>query len=63
MGQQLGVKLKKVIGFEEFNNSPGPYPYATVMDRAAGIGGAVPEVQPGTEEVNVQVSITYLLGK
>ncbi|MFH1767517.1 MAG: SIMPL domain-containing protein [Patescibacteria group bacterium] len=62
IAESLGVEIFAVVDYYEWSNDPMPY-YA---DRAMGYGGTAeaaiaPELQPGTEEVNISVSITYEL--
>ena len=65
MADENGVRLGKVITFNE-GGCPGgcPPPYLAVAERA-GMGGdqaaLLPQVEPGTQEVQVQVSVTYEL--
>lgn len=60
MAQKNGVKLGKIINFYEY----APIPYYTTA-KTLGIGGgesatpALPQIQPGTQEVTVQVSVVY----
>lgn len=60
MASQNGVKIKKVLNFSEFQSGPIPY------YRTEGLGGggdfakaSLPTIEPGTQEVTVQVSVTY----
>jgi len=61
MAVKNNVKLGEVIDFSEWG--PITRPYESL--RALGIGGegaapqALPQIQPGSEEVTVQVSVTY----
>ena len=55
-----GVRIKRVINFSEYPNGP-IYPY-----RFGGKGGgdtvgpvSLPPIEPGTEEISIQVSVTY----
>ncbi|MDP3014960.1 MAG: SIMPL domain-containing protein [bacterium] len=62
MSGKNNVQLGRVINFLEWGSTPRPY-YENL--RALGMGGeaaapqALPQIQPGTEEVIVQVNITY----
>ncbi len=54
---QLGVKLGKIVSFNENFYTPTPYP---LMKETLGLGGgATPEIQTGENEISVNVSITY----
>lgn len=61
IASQNGVRLKKVINVSEFGG-PSPIPY---FDRyAEGLGGgdlkaSLPTIEPGSEELRVQVNLTY----
>ena len=55
---QLGVKLGKVITFNENSGSP-VYPMYESDSYAKGIGGAAPDIQSGENKISVGVSITY----
>lgn len=61
LAQAAGVKLGKVVGFSESSSTPpGPIFYA--KDMAAGQGGspaAAPNVEPGSQDVIVNVSVRY----
>lgn len=60
LAEAAGVKLGKVVGFSESSGYvPGPIYYA--KDMAAGMGGdgAAPSVEPGTQDVTVNVSVQY----
>jgi len=59
MAEKNGVKLGRVINFYEYQSIPY---YQNV--KALGMGGAeaapaLPQIQPGSQEVTVQVSVTY----
>ncbi|NCQ02634.1 SIMPL domain-containing protein [Candidatus Wolfebacteria bacterium] len=59
MAEKNGVKLGRVINFYEYQSTPY---YQNV--RALGMGGAeavqpLPQIQPGSQEVTIQVSVTY----
>ncbi len=62
IANKLGVKIEKVVGYTEWkeNNGPGPmYAYESM-----GMGGAVkssPDIEAGTKEVIMHVSVTYSL--
>ena len=59
MAEKNGVKLGRVINFYEYQSTPY---YQNV--RALGMGGAeavqpLPQIQPSSQEVTIQVSVTY----
>ncbi len=57
LAHDLGVSLKKIVGFSE--SSGGPiYQYAKEFDSMGG-GAAAPQVQPGEQEIRSNVTITY----
>lgn len=63
MARAAGVRLGSVISFSESFNGAPPYP---MYDRAYGLGGGgagpfVPSIEPGSNEIIVNVSITYAL--
>ena len=62
MASQNGVRLGKVVNINEFGGYPPPIPYFGRVE-ALGKGGdiAPPTIEPGTEEITVQVSVTYAL--
>lgn len=56
-----GVQLGKVVGFSESVSQPQP-PIFYAKSDAAGIGGGgapAPAVEPGSQDVTVDVSVTY----
>jgi uncharacterized protein YggE len=59
MAEKNGVKLGRVINFYEYQSTPY---YQNV--KALGMGGAgaaqtLPQIQPGSQEVAIQVGVTY----
>lgn len=62
ISQGLGVKLGRVVAFNESGGGyPGPMPY--FAESRLGVGGAEPfpepKIQPGTNEIVVNVSVIY----
>ena len=59
MAQENGVDLGRVINFSEYQG--GPIPYYETLGRGGGdaVKATVPSIEPGTQEVTVQVSVTY----
>jgi len=65
IAKESGVRLLKIINIGEFGNFPPPIPLFR-KEGALGIGGGgdvgtIPTIEPGTEELQVQVSITYVI--
>lgn len=62
MASESGAKLGKILNVAEFQNQP-PTPY--FKERALGVAMApsmpAPAIEPGTQEIKVQVSLTYAL--
>ncbi len=60
MAAKNGVSIRRIINFSEYQNGPIPYYGA---EKAMGMGGGVasvaPSIQPGTQEITVNVNITY----
>jgi len=59
-----GVKLGKVVTFNESSATPPYYPEPYYYDKAAiglGGGGAAPDFQPGSSTVTATVSVTFEL--
>jgi len=61
MASLNGVRIKRVVNFSEYQSGP-IYPYRSL--ELAGKGGGdvvlpVPPIEPGTEEITIQVSVTY----
>jgi len=57
---ELGVDLGKIVNFSEnFGGVPGPIYYAKDMAYGMGGGDGGPAVSEGTNEITVNVSITY----
>jgi len=60
VASQNGVSVRNIIGFWE----SGIQPYYSASSKTLGMGGAdiaaiAPQIQPGTQEITVQVSVTY----
>jgi uncharacterized protein YggE len=60
LAKELGVRLGRIVAFSE---SGSPIPIFYGKTEAAGLGGGVsaPQVQPGENEITVDVTITYEL--
>ncbi len=58
MARSNGVRLARVINFSESGDGYPPIPI--YYEKAVGIGGdSAPDIQPGEQEVTVNVSVTY----
>lgn len=57
-----GVKIKRIVNFSEYQGGPvSPYSYEA-FGKGGGVGAsqtAMPPIEPGTDEITVQVSVTY----
>jgi len=58
LAQQLGVKLVKIIGFDESGVTP-PAPFFGLKGAEMGGGGEAPQIQVGQNEIVSGVTITY----
>ena len=61
LAKALGVSLGNVKSFNASSNGPQPYLARAELSVQDGTGGAAPEIAPGTNDVNVNVTITYEL--
>lgn len=53
-----GITLGRIVDIQENHNSPRPIPLT--MEAAKGLGGGTPtQVQPGSAEVDLSVSLSY----
>ena len=59
LAHDLGVRLTKISGFSESGGRQVYYANQAVGARAAVEGAAAPQVQPGEQEVQSNVTITY----
>ncbi len=59
MAAKNGVKLKRVVNFSESPYGPIPL-YASAQGGKSEVGGVTPpSIEPGSQEVKVQVTVTY----
>lgn len=61
LGKVMGVKLRRVVSFSE-SGSQIPYPRYAYAEKAMGIGGdmaVAPEIEPGSTDITISVSVTY----
>ncbi|MEK7546898.1 MAG: SIMPL domain-containing protein [Patescibacteria group bacterium] len=58
-----GVRLGKVVTISEYQNTPISYFAKSSISEVGGFGGAVsvPSIEPGTQELKINVSVTYSL--
>jgi uncharacterized protein YggE len=65
MAAGAGVSLGRVLNVTEYGTPPGPRPYYSFADKASAGGVAsapsAPDIQPGTQDVTDQVTVTYEL--
>lgn len=61
LSRALGVGLGRVKTFSASADGQGPIPVFARAAEDVGIGGAVPEVPAGTQEIQANVTITYEL--
>lgn len=62
MAKQNGVQIRRVVNFSEFGGGyPGPIPlFAEALGKGGDFGGPVPpRIEPGSQEVTVNVTVTY----
>jgi uncharacterized protein YggE len=61
MEKQLGVRLGKVVNYGEYSDGMIP-PQPVFLERAVdglGAGGDIPDIQKGSQEVVVNITVTY----
>ncbi len=59
LAAELGVTLDRVVGYTEYTNT-SPYPY---YDSMMGTGGSAPTIAAGSNDVSLNVSITYKISE
>jgi uncharacterized protein YggE len=59
LAKESGIKLGKLINVYENNYSPSPIMYSAMGKGGAAPEAAVPTVQPGQQEIDVTISLTY----
>ena len=59
LAQAAGVKLGKVVGFSESAGGALPIYYKAYAEGMGGGGQTTPDVQPGSQDVEVNVTVTY----
>ncbi len=58
LAKVAGVKLGKIVSFSEYSEIP-PVPYKAYEGLGIGGGGAAPEIERGTLDVVVNVTVSY----
>jgi uncharacterized protein YggE len=56
LAAELGLRLERVVGYTEYANTPYPY-YDTYALSAS--GSVPPTISPGSNDVSLNVSVTY----
>ncbi|MBI4128362.1 MAG: SIMPL domain-containing protein [Parcubacteria group bacterium] len=60
IARELGASLGRVVSFSESSGGfPPPIYFARDLAEVGGVGGGAPSIQPGENEVVVNVSVTY----
>ena len=58
MAASTGTRLGNVINFSEYQQGPVPY-YASSIAKGGAVNAVSPTIEPGSQEVSVNVSVTY----
>jgi uncharacterized protein YggE len=58
LAKESGIDLGKIINVYE-NSSPYPIMYSAMEKGGMGGGYSVPDIQPGQQEINVTINLTY----
>lgn len=62
LAADLGVRLKRIVSFNEEGSGYPIYPMAMEYSKSVGLGGGAapaPQVQPGEQEITANVTIVY----
>lgn len=60
--KMLGVRLREVVAYNEYEGGSGPGPvYAAYDMRGIGGGGEKPQVEPGSTDVLLNVSVVFAI--
>lgn len=61
LSQVVGIKLRRIVSFEEYGNAPIPTPYLSYAKEGLGVGGgsAEPSIEAGSNEITVTATVTY----
>jgi len=59
IADQLGIKLVRIVNFNESSQMPFYYDYALSEKVGIGGGGEVPQIETGENKIEVTISITY----
>lgn len=58
LAEAAEVKLGKIVSFSEYSETP-PVPYKSYESLGLGGGGSVPEIEKGTLDIVVNVTVSY----
>jgi hypothetical protein len=61
LASQLGVKLGRIISFNESGTNPSYYSYDLKASESSGLGGAAPQIETGENKTEMTVTIVYEL--
>ncbi len=59
LADALGVKIVRVVSYNEYTNGDDNYVYKAMAESAMGMGGGIPSVEAGSMEVVMNVSVTF----
>lgn len=63
LSSTLGIELKEIVGYSEWSEGDDSHVYRSYKDYTDSFGGGAPDVEPGSEELTLHVSITYTLAE
>lgn len=58
LAEVAGIKLGKIVSFSEYSETP-PVPYRAIEGLGMGGEGAMPEIEKGTLDIVVNVTVSY----
>ncbi|MDP2638896.1 MAG: SIMPL domain-containing protein [Candidatus Azambacteria bacterium] len=58
--QAAGFRLGRVIGFSE-NSAGGPPMFYEAMGKGGGEVAVAPQIEPGSQEIKINITLTYLI--
>jgi len=60
LANNLGVNIISIASYSEYESGqPGPYPLRAYSEFDTGLGGAPPEIEEGTTDIKMNVSVTF----
>ena len=59
LAKAAGVKLGSLVSFDENSSGGGPIPLYSAAKDGMGGGGNAPQVEPGTQDIIADISVTY----